>query len=207
VGEKKPSNYSEKLPRVSSIVEFFYPFTNESRSRFYDWLSLYKVMPSDYMHEASTWGTYVHSMLEKYMKWSKITLTKYKGFIEWWIQFIKDFNINPLWMEVYIRTKKYQWTIDLIAEIDWEKWVLDWKTWGLSKHKFNIPISAYKKPSDKLKKARLQLSLYALAKRIKNIWVIELTATGYHFHKLEIMPSKEINEMLKEYLFHYVDEL
>jgi len=110
-------------------------------------------------------------------------------------------------MEVYFQTKFYQWTIDLVAEIDGEKWVLDWKTYGLAKHKFNIPISEYKKPSDKLKKARLQLSLYALAKWIKKIWVIELTETGYHFHPLELYPPKELKKMIEEYRFHYIDQI
>lgn len=204
----QPSNYSAVLPRVSSIVEYFYPFTNDAKARFYDWLSLYKVNPSDYMKEASSWWTFVHGALENYMKdKTKYKWRKYKKFIEWWIKFLLDNDVTPLWMEVYFQTKNYQWTIDLIAEIDWKKWILDWKTYGLAKYKFNIPIPDYRKPNDKLKKARLQLSLYAYAQGIENIWVIELTESWYHFHILEKIPDKEIKSMIKEYKFHYIDQI
>lgn len=202
-----PSNYSAELPRVSQIVEYFFPFSWDWKQRFLNWLENKSILLTDYMEEASSGGTYVHSKLEDYMNWIEFKGKKYKGFVESWIQFLKDKWVVPIWMEVYFRTSKFQWTIDLIWEIDWEKWILDWKTYWLAKYKFNLPIGAYKKPYDKLKKARLQLSLYAMVKRIKRIWVIELTPTGYHFHELTPYTRKELMWMVKEFTFHYIDQL
>ena len=205
--KNNPSNYSATLPRVSQIVEFFFPFNGDARSRFHDWLYRNNIDVDEYMKEASEGWTYVHSKLEDYMAWIKYTWRKYKWFVEWGIQFLKDFNVVPVYMEHYVCNTHYQWTIDLIWEINWQKWIIDWKTYGLSKYKFNLPIPEYKKPYDKLKKARLQLSLYALAMKIKKIGVVELTPTGYYFHELVPYTSAELKTMIKEFKFHYVDQI
>lgn len=205
--KKLPTKYIATLPRVSAIVEYFYPFTWNARERFEDWLLWNDIGVDEYMKEASTWGTFVHSKLEDYMKWKDYRWKKYRWFIEAWKSFIVDYNVSPIAMEEYIRTNDFQGTIDLIWEIDGEKWILDWKTFGLAKHKFWLPIPSYKKPYDKLKKARLQLSLYSLATWIKNIWIVELLDWEYHFHKLELIDEKELLRLIKEYSYHYIDEI
>lgn len=205
--KRLPTKYIATLPRVSAIVEYFYPFTWNARERFEDWLLRNDIGVDEYMKEASTWGTFVHSKLEDYMKWKDYRWKKYRWFIEAWKSFIVDYNVSPIAMEEYIRTNDFQGTIDLIWEIDGEKWILDWKTFGLAKHKFWLPIPSYKKPSDKLKKARLQLSLYSLATWIKNIWIVELLDWTYHFHKLELIPEKDLIRLIKEYSYHYIDEI
>lgn len=203
-----PSNYDKLLPRVSSIVEYFYPFIWQAKLRFLDWLASYKIAFSDYMDEASSWWTFVHSQIENYILTNKeYDWEDYKWFIKSWIQFLKDFKVVVVGTEVYTKTPEYQWTIDLIGEIDGKKYILDWKTYWLAKYKFWLKIPEYKKPSDKLKKARLQLSLYARAEWIDYIWVIELTDTGYHFHILKRIPDDELEKMLEEFKFNYVDEL
>lgn len=201
-----PTNYSVSLPRVSQIVEWKYPFAGYARKRFLEWLEANEILLEDYMEEASSWGTYVHKSLEDYLDGIPFKWKKYKSIVKWGIKFIKDTEIKKLHTEYYAKTKDYQWTIDLIAEVDSEKWILDWKTYGLAKARWKLQ-SAYKKPYDKLKKARLQLSLYAYATWIKNIAVVELTEDGYHFHKLELMDKKEIEEIVKEFKFNYVDNL
>lgn len=202
-----PSNYAKNLPRVSAIVEYFYPFNWNARQRFYDWLLANDVDVNDYMKEASEGWTYVHKALEDYSNWKEFKWRKYKEMVEAWIQFIKDSKLSTIHTEHYIRTEDYQGTIDLVAEIDWKKWIVDFKTYWLAKYKFWLTIPPYKKPYDKLKKARLQLSLYAHAISIENIWVLELTNDWYHFHELELIPKETIDKMVFEFKYNYIDEI
>lgn len=202
----QPPKYIQDLPRVSQICEWVYPFTGYARDRFHDWLFNNDIELEDYMKEASEWGTYVHKALEEYLDGKPFKWKKYTNLVKAWIKFIKDTWIKKLSSEHYIRTKDYQWTIDLVAEYWEEIWILDWKTYWLAKAKFSLP-NVYKKPYDKLKKARLQLSLYAHAMGIKNIAVIELEEWGYHFHPLEIMDYEEVMKIAEEYKFNYVDNI
>lgn len=195
-----PSNYSETIPRVSEIVSYFYPFSQ--KDFFSQWLSEKWISYNEYMKEATDWWTYIHKKIEEYWETKKIPKTKnrYSYFVKNWISFLNDYNVEVVSQEEYILSTKYnfQGTIDLIAKIDWEDWLLDWKTYSLAKHKFNLDIK-YSKPYTKLKKATLQLSLYALTKWIKNIWIIELAKDRYYFHKLKLMDKKVIIWLLKQY--------
>lgn len=204
-----PTKYNSILPRVSAIVEFFYPFSWNARERFEDWLLWNDIWVDEYMKEASEWGTFVHSKLEDYLNWIIYKGRKYRWFIDSGITFIKEHQVIPIAMEEYITTEYFQWTMDLVGKIDWEdeEWVLDWKSYGLAKHKFWLPIPAHKRPSDKLKKARLQLSLYAMAKWLEKIWVIELTPEGYFFYPLEKIPNEQLIKLCKEYQYHFIDEI
>lgn len=201
-----PSNYKEWIPRVSSICEFIYPFHWESKDRFHWWLERNYISLGEYMREASTWGTYVHLAMETYGKTWKWRWKKYTSIVNSGIQFYNDFNVRLIEAERYVSCKDYQWTTDAIAEIDGKKWILDWKTYWLAKLKWNIE-STYRKPYDKLKKARLQLSLYARLLWIENIWVVELDKNWYHFYPLELLSEKEIKEILLLYKNHYIDEI
>lgn len=201
-----PKNYKEWIPRVSSICEFIYPFHWESKDRFHWWLERNYISLGEYMREASTWGTYVHLAMETYGKTWKWRWKKYTSIVNSGIQFYNDFNVRLIEAERYVSCKDYQWTTDAIAEIDGKKWILDWKTYWLAKLKWNIE-STYRKPYDKLKKARLQLSLYARLLWIENIWVVELDKNWYHFHPLELLSEKEIKEILLLYKNHYIDEI
>jgi hypothetical protein len=102
--------------------------------------------------------------------------------------------------ETYFEAKEYQGTIDLICKIWKKKYVVDWKTWGLAKVNFWLK-NDYRKPYEKLRKARLQLSLYAHSQWIKNIAIVELQEDSYHFHELKLIPKKELNLTLKMYLW------
>lgn len=204
-----PTNYNPKIPRVSQIVEFFYPFVWESKDRFHSWLKRHNISLADYMEEASKWGTYVHLAMETYWNKWKWGWKKYKEIVDNWIQFHIDYDVKTIWSEVYVKCRHYQWTADRVAilqTLSWEKWLLDWKTYWLAKYKFWVE-GAYRKPYDKLKKARLQLSLYARLLWIKNIAVVELDRDNYHFHKLELIEEKEIQELLLLYNNHFIDEI
>lgn len=196
-----PNNYSPNLPRVSQIVEYFFPFEGEDKQRFLYWLQSYQINEEEYMSEASTWGTYIHSKLEEYIESRKLLKVDayYSWFINSWIDFIEDYWLTDCETEVYISCNDFQGTSDLIAKIDWKKWILDWKTYSLAKKRFWLPIGKYKKPYSKLKKATLQLSLYAYVLWIENIWVVELLEDWYHFHKLELIPKKKINSLLRQF--------
>lgn len=108
--------------------------------------------------------------------------------------------------EKYFCTKDYQGTIDLIMEKDGEKWILDWKNFALAKHKFGL-VGEYKKPYSKLKKAGLQLSMYAHSQKATRIGIVELTKTGYYFYELPLVSKETIKVLLKEFKFNYIDQL
>jgi hypothetical protein len=158
------------------------------------------------MKEASTWWTYVHLAMETYGKTGKWRWKKYKEIVNNWIKFYEDYNVELLEAEKYVSCKQYQWTADAIASIDGDKWLLDWKTFGLAKYKYGLE-GAYRKPYGKLKKAALQLTLYARLLWIKKIWVVELEKDWYHFHPLQLVDEKEIKEILLLYKNNYIDEL
>lgn len=204
----KPSGYDKDLPRVSSIVEWAYPFEWENRKRFEDWLWKNDVELGDYMKEASEGGTSVHKALETFMEWGVPKYKKrYSKIVEGGIQFIRDYEVKPIEWESYVLCRDYQGTCDLICEIGWEKWIVDWKTYWLAKIKFNLRSKEYRKPHDKLKKAKLQLNLYGKVKKIKKFAVVELTEDWYKFHPLELIPAKELNKIIKDFKYSYVDEI
>jgi ribosomal protein L11 methylase PrmA len=206
-----PTNYKPNLPRVSSIVEFAFPFIWEKKDRFLNWLEEKGVSLEDYMEEACVWGTYVHKAMEDYSNWKKPKKKKYTKIIEAGIRFHEEHKLETIGSEVYVSTKDYQGTVDRLCYLkdlqnEWP-WIIDWKTYWLAKDKFGIS-STYRKPYDKLKKAQLQLSLYAYAIGYKNIGVVELTNDWfYYFHPLSLLPKREINKIIKEYKLRYADEI
>lgn len=205
--------YKKNLPRVSNIVEATFPFWWEDKQRFHDWLSNYKIRPDEYMEEASSWWTYVHKALEDYLDWKPFKWKKYVNFVNAWIQFIKDYWIVKVYTEHYICTQFFQWTIDLVWEDrDGNLWLLDWKTYWLAKVKYWLAGWVYRKPYSKLKKAAMQLSLYAMwiaeSKEIKWIAVIELCEDGqYHFHELKRWDDAELMRLVLDYFYSYIDQI
>ena len=204
--------YIEGLVRVSHIVSSVFPFEGEAKKRFAAWLKSKGIKLDHYMNIANSYGTAIHLWLEQYIKSSQennetdINMSTYEPhltkYVSYGKQFLKEERVTPIHTEHYIVVdNKYQGTIDLIGEIDWEKWVLDWKSWGIAQEILRTkgPSWKYKKPYDKLAKTTLQLSLYALPLWIKNIWVVELAEHWYEFHKLKIMTQEEIDIIIKNY--------
>lgn len=170
-----------------------------------------------YMNEASEGGTYVHKHLELTMQHLKRTdkQPQWEAWVKSWRKFLRDYKVKPISIERYVSDKFFQWTIDLVAEItiptkgeadnldvsQSETYIIDWKTYWLAKGKFGLESERkYVKPYDKLKKASLQLSLYAYVLWIDNIAVVELSRNGYHFHKLKRMSNREIRNVIFSYL-------
>lgn len=210
-----PSTYKEGLCRVSTIVSSVFPFEWENKKRFLMWLAddvkpaqkrWFAISEEKYMDVANSYWTAIHKGMEDYILWNKVywwecepEVGKYVGY---GIYFLKEEKVTPIHTEHYIHVEDmYQWTIDLIAEIDGELWVLDWKSWSIAQEILGTKSSRwkYKKPYDKLKKATLQLSLYALPLWIKNIWVVELAEHWYVFHKLKIMTQEEVDIIINNY--------
>ena len=202
-----PSNYIPNLPRVSAIVEWVYPFIGESKDRFHGWLERNNISLEAYIKEASEGGTYVHKAMEDYGNCVPFKWRKYRSIVLSGINWHKDYSPIKNKSEVYVKCKEYQWTLDRLCSINWEWWIIDFKSYGLAKAKFKLP-NVYKKPYDKLKKARLQLSLYNRALGYKyKLAVVELTPDGYHFHVLEQLPKEELDELLLLYKNSFIDQL
>lgn len=193
--------YINWLPRVSTIVESVYPFDGNAKKRFERWLSQKWISSESYMKVASEAWTAIHLSLEKHIKGGQEDNVPFPSYVESWKKFLNELSVLPLEIEKYIRTEHYQWTIDLIGEIEGEKWVLDWKTWWIAQTILETKKEGakYKKNYWKLKKAQLQLSLYAYSEGIEKIGVVELLETGYKFHKLDIIQKCDIEGIINNY--------
>lgn len=223
-----PPWYSEGIPRVSSIVDFVFPFKwDDVNLNVWAWLDKagnpteqdarlayssdtpYLALASIYLREAQDVWTFIHRQLELFLEWEDLEDKEelyelHQEEIENWLTFLSEYNPNNTETEKYIREPqdRYQWSIDLVADLDWlGRTIVDWKTYWIARKRFWIPYSAnYKKPYDKLKKARLQLSLYAYALgNIDTICVVELTNGEYHLHILEKYTDKELETILTNF--------
>ena len=97
-----PAEYKQGITRVSSIVEFKYPFDENSEQRFVEWLNWKWIKQKDYMHIATSWWTEIHLTMENYMKgvsYISPLYEKVKNEIEGWKKWIDELNnkYNLLW--------------------------------------------------------------------------------------------------------------
>ena len=198
----QPKHYKDNLPRVSHIVEHIYPFTWTPWEKFFlNWLKEKKINANDYMTEASEWGTYIHSQLEKYLNWEELAIesSRYDDFIINGIEAIEEYEMKPIKLEYHLYNEQVQWTCDFYWYVKWKKALVDYKTYWLAKYKFWLDVK-YKKPIDKLKKARVQLSLYKyLLWRNVKLFVLELDKDRYYMHELKYLGDKYIENLIKDY--------
>lgn len=205
-----PKEYTKDLPRVSSIVEFVYPFWWKDKELFLDWLWKKNVDYIEYMEEASYWGRFVHSQLEnRIINWINYSWKEYRGYVDNWLSIINSWEFEFIESEKYVRWADYQGTIDCVVKrvSDWKYWILDWKTYWLAKDKFWIS-STYRKPYDKLKKASLQLSLYKNIIQEYNIEFLIIAELWNNYHNLyyvDIWDKEEIDRVVKEYKLTNID--
>lgn len=221
-----PEWYIEWVTRVSNVVSFKFPFKGtDAEVRYLSWLAddvkpkyrrWFAIDPDEYMEEAQVVWTFVHLQMEKYALWkrtqkSKPLYKKHLPEIEGGLKLIdklKEKYPDVKWMpEQVVRDKddRYQGTIDLIR-IDEENktvYLYDWKTFWIAKKKWKLP-NKYKRPTEKLKKLNLQLSLYAETYRQKwykigGIYWVYLHETGCYEYELDLYSTKDINQILKEY--------
>ena len=196
---KQPEHYKEGIDRVSHIVEKVFPFKwTIWEKRFYNWLYDKGIAVEDYMKEASEWGTYIHKQMELYLLGkSPRTKKQYKEFVEAGKAAIEIEKMEPIELELYLSNEFVQWTCDFYGIIRWEESIVDFKTYGLAKHKWSLHSPVYRKPTDKLKKAQLQLSIYRyLLKKPTKLYVLELEPLGYHLYELTYLWDEEIKRIL-----------
>lgn len=152
-----------------------------------------------YVGEACSVWTLIHKNLEDYLAGDKLIKDeRHQKEIDHWTAYIDGLKKlrpnNSFETEVVVRdsNNRFQGTIDLI-EIDEERKevrLYDWKTWGIAKKKFDLPdtlrkanakgVYSFKKPTDKLKKVALQLSLYAEARRQKGYTIVWIYVVVIH---------------------------
>ena len=221
-----PEWYIEWVTRVSAIVNFKYPFKGTPTETIYlNWLADnvnpkhkrgFAINPQEYMDEACDIWTFIHLQMEKHIlgKRTQKSNKLYKAHIDeinWGIEYInklKEEYPNAIWKpeQVVIDGKnRYQWTIDLVRIDETNKtvYLYDWKTFGIAKKKWNLP-NKYKKPTSKLIKLALQLSLYAeiykqKGYKIGGIYGIYLHETGCYEYKLKQWTTKQIDNLLKAF--------
>ena len=157
--EKQPANYEAWIERVSNIVGFVYPF--EWKEFIENWLNCKWISYNNYMKEASEWWTYIHKWMENFFlyKSHKKKSKRYIPYIENGIKCLQSEKIYLVSSELHIVCKNkycdFQWTIDWIWEKDWEKLIIDYKSYWLAKDKYWLK-NQYSKPTNKLKKAILR---------------------------------------------------
>ena len=172
-----PTGYKKGIPRVSQIVSFKFPFEWRWKQWYLDWLDRNNISEKEYLSTAQDWGTFVHHTLEMYMLWIDIEQDKeleelHSNEIRYWKEYIDQLKKEFPWAkwipEAVIRDKRdrFQWTVDLVR-INWNKvFLYDYKTFEIVKKKYWMKTRLKKdwtvlKPTDKLKKVSLQMSLYA----------------------------------------------
>lgn len=212
--------YLEWVPRVSNIVEFKYPFDINSQARFMTWLANLNINEEEYMNIAQSWWTEIHLTMENYMNWIEYIsplLAEVENEINNWIKWIDNLKSKYSWInyltECYVRDEhlRFNWTIDLIRvnEKTKEVWLYDYKSRWVAKKKYWLSDKLLKswapiKPTEKLKKLSLQLSLYALVyeqRWYKIMWLywVWLHNTWCYEYEVERWSKWELDKLLSEY--------
>lgn len=221
-----PEWYIEWIPRISNIVEFYYPFWGYAEDNYKKWLKSHWIEEEEYLEEAQNVWTFVHLQIEKSILWEKLDIKdelydKHSLTIEHWLDFAESLSKQQwdLMPEVVVHDNKnrYQWTIDLVRIDEKTKtvWLYDWKTWWIAKERYWLKNEA-KKPVDKLKKVALQLSLYAETYRQKGysiwwiyvVWVHKTWTYAYSlfeednrqkYNYIRLWTSDELDTLLEEF--------
>lgn len=219
-----PEWYVQWIARVSELVGFKYPFSLEDDTRFTEWLWDKWIAKDDYMNTATSWGTNLHNLLEYYILWKPETITMvHPVWIEYdhWIRYIdqlkeefKDCEWHP---EYFIKDEwnRFQWTIDLVR-INWNKvFLYDYKSYEIAKKKYWLPQKLLKswlppKPTLKMKKVALQLSLYAqyFIQKWYEIWWIYLVwlhSSWAHEYKLDLWKTEDIDLLCFNFLTQWIN--
>lgn len=135
--EKTPNNYVEGLPRVSEIVDYFYPFPRDA-------------IPKEKLDFAIMRGKLVHGALESYIDSDEFQLNQYvealkttpRGteMFERGVAVLKKLKpkITAIQSEFYQKNNFYQGTIDVyVVKKNGTRLLLDWKT-GTQAHESNL---------------------------------------------------------------------
>jgi len=221
-----PKWYIDWIPRVSDIVSFIFPFKGEDKRRYKEWLYGKWINDKIYLKEAQDVWTFVHQQLENYLNWEEQE-TKHKLYslhkkeIDNWIKFIKDIKkkykkkdwwkyvAEPVLLDEYWR---YQGSSDLVLINNKKKEVvvIDWKTFWIAKKRWNLP-NKYKKPYDKIKKGKLQFSLYGYTfiqqwYKVNELILVYLRDDDYYAYQLEQEDISSLDNILTLYKQHLLNK-
>lgn len=215
-----PSWYKEWIARVSNIVSYVFPFDWIAEETFMAWLEWKKIKHSEYMKTAQDWGTEIHLTLEKYMEWEDYSSPLYSIHskeIEWWKRYVDNLKIkypDIIWKTEQVVLDNYwrfQWTIDLVRinEDTKQVWLYDYKSWEIVKKNYWLETKLLKswqpsKPTEKLKKLWLQLSLYAEV--YKQLWYtvewlywVWIHESWVYEYEVDLWGENKINDIINKY--------
>lgn len=214
-----PEGYIKGVARVSDIVSFVYPFEWEGKNRYLQWLKKVNVNENEYLTTAQHTWTYIHQVMEDYVNGEPLNRNPndsqtVKDTIDWGLKYIDAVKAKytkrkwyTLVAEPVLRDaeNRFQWSSDLVVIHEGRKEiiVIDWKSFGIAKSFFNLPNN-YKKPYDKIKKGRLQFSLYGETYKQKGYSVIDLVLVYLHKdwaypYSLEQYTTEELDIILEAY--------
>ena len=220
MSNKLPEGYIKWVPRVSDIVSFIYPFEWENKDRYLKWLKSKNIDEDSYLTTAQTTGTYIHQIMEDYVNWDKTVENEEDSEIvkqtikEWklYLDAVKKKYSKAKWYtliaEPVLRDaeNRFQWSSDLVVihEKRKEVIIIDWKNFGIAKSFFNLP-NVYRKPYDKIKKGRLQFSLYwetykQKGYKVKDLVLVYLHESWAYAYSLEQYTSSELDKILSDYI-------
>lgn len=214
-----PKWYKRWVPRVSSVVEFVYPFEWFAKENYEKWLKENNIDEDEYLTTAQDWWTFIHEQLEFRMLWKKLSKNKLSKLhseeLKWWIAYVD--NLKKKYPEItwspeeVVRDKenRFQWTIDLVRVNEKTKtvWLYDYKSWWIVKKKYWLEDTLLKswvppRPSSKLKKLALQLSLYAQTyiQKWYNIWWLYwvwVHKTWTYEYEVPTWSTQELDKLLE----------
>jgi len=204
-----PEGYKEDITRVTSLVSFLFPFKGtDGERRYLEWLAKHKLCPKFYVETACSMWTEVHEALENYIEKRPSTPCSddVKTEIGHGKKWLDELNYQSIETELYVREKneRFQGAVDLLyTDKNWKVVLADWKTFGICKKRFNLP-NKFVVATDKKKKVRLQMSIYAYALKQQGIIVdrlelLFLHEDGIKVVEMELHDDKEIENLLLSY--------
>ena len=215
-----PEWYIKWVPRVSTIVSFVHPFDwTDAKERYLKWLKQKNIKEELYLTTAQNTGTYIHQVMEDYVNGEPLNRNfddndEVRETIDGGLLYIDEIKklytkakgytlvAEPVLRDV---NNRFQWSSDLIVIHEGRKEiiVIDWKSFWIAKSFFNLP-NKYKKPYDKIKKGRLQFSLYWETYKQKGYTVKDLVLVYLHkewayAYSLEQYTTEELDLILEAY--------
>lgn len=218
-----PKWYPRWVDRVSNIVSFKFPFEWNIEQRFISWLKDKGIKQEDYMNIAQSRWTEAHKIMENYMNWIEYTSPLYeqmKNEIDYWKAWIDELNSKYKWIKYLTekrlveKNKKFAWTIDLVRinEKTKEARLYDFKTFGITQRAFDLPQKLNKngtppRPTEKLKKLSLQLSLYAYILeqqwwKIMGLYGVWLHNSWCYEYEVERWNKEELEKLISEFIMN-----
>ena len=177
------------------------------------------LIEASYIIKATTTGTYIHQVMEDYVNNEPLQRNlddndEVRETIDGGLLYIDEIKklytkakgytlvAEPVLRDV---NNRFQWSSDLIVIHEGRKEiiVIDWKSFWIAKSFFNLP-NKYKKPYDKIKKGRLQFSLYWETYKQKGYTVKDLVLVYLHkewayAYSLEQYTTEELDVILEAY--------